>query len=209
MNIFSVFRLADGLFTGQRVSAADADSARSFLPRDMGLVAGIHDHLCRRVILSTGEVASWRPEAPADTDLATWCWHEASERWVAEPTLAALKAAAWCRVKELRDNARGAQIEAGGHWFDAGAPSRAALAQKALAAHVAWTAGSGAEWSVEWTTAANQPVTLGAREVINLALALDQRDQAQHTLSQSLRDAIAAATCRSELDAIAWPSSSR
>jgi hypothetical protein len=166
---------------------------------------GVFSKQAWRVDVMTGEVVAWQSPSPPDTELVTWCWHEAGECWVAEPTLAAYHVAAWSRIKAERDVAKGKAIAACGHSFDAGPASRAAVAQKALAAHVAWTAGSGGEWSVEWTTASNEVVSLGAREVINLALALDQRDQAEHALSQALRGAIAAATCKADLDAIGWP----
>ena len=207
MNCYSVFDLSTGALTGQTIAAVDQESAQRFLARGHGVISGRHDHLCRRVNLESGMVEPWRPEPPEDTDVATWCWQEATERWVAEPTLAAFKAQAWSRIKACREAAHGAAVEAGGRGFDASPASRTALSQKALAAHVAWTSGSGGEWSVEWTTATNETVTLGAREVINLALALDQRDQAEHALSQALRGAIAAAASKSELDAICWPAS--
>jgi hypothetical protein len=203
-NTYSFFEPSTGLFVGQQYCGS-SDFLEANTPAGMVAMEGQHDHMRRAVSLETGAVVAYQPPAPADTALQTWCWHEASESWVAEPTLAAFQAEAWARIKACRDAARAAPIQASGQWFDAGSTSRAALAQKALAAHVAWTAGQGAEWAVDWITAANESVMLGAREIINLALALDQRDQAEHALSQALRGTIAAAASKSELDAICWP----
>lgn len=206
-NTYSI-AAADGTFTGGRfIGTAEqlVFHLRDHLPAGAIAVEGVHNPANRRVDIATGAVVAFRPVPPPDDALRTWCWHEASERWVAEPTLAAFQAEAWARVKAGREASQSAPVDMGGHAFDAGPASRAALAQKALAAHVAWTAGSGAEWTVAWTTADNDTVILGAREVINLALALDQRDQADHELSQALRKAIAAATTKAALDAICWP----
>ena len=64
---------------------ADANTPASHVA-----IEGRFDHLSQRVNLQTGQVEDYQPPAPADDELRTWAWDEATRRWVASPTDAAV-----------------------------------------------------------------------------------------------------------------------
>ena len=64
---------------------ADANTPASHVA-----IEGRFDHLSQRVNLQTGQVEDYQPPAPADDALRTWAWDEATRRWVASPTDAAV-----------------------------------------------------------------------------------------------------------------------
>lgn len=49
------------------------------------------DPLSQRFDAETDAVVDWVPDAPVDDEWATWSWDTEIKRWVAAPTLAALK----------------------------------------------------------------------------------------------------------------------
>lgn len=85
----SIYSTTTGLFTGQQVAGSPAICAMQ-ATEGFAVMEGEHDHLCRRVDLASGQVVPWQPPKPADTDLQTWSWDEATERWVTTPTPAAI-----------------------------------------------------------------------------------------------------------------------
>lgn len=93
MKVYSFYELATGSFTGSHITCPDAWLEQN-TPGGCGAMEGLHDPLCRRVNLGTGEVEAYVPDKPADTSSETWTWNAAIERWQSAPTLAALKAQA-------------------------------------------------------------------------------------------------------------------
>lgn len=75
------------------------------VPEGMGVVelSGRVDIAKRKIDTETGQVVSHQPQGPADDELKTWAWDESAERWVASPTLLALKAAKMAEMKAARD----------------------------------------------------------------------------------------------------------
>lgn len=92
----SFYRLDTGLFTGRTYSG---DERHLRVPAGDGVVPGEHDHLSRRVDLTTGQVVDYQPPAPPDTEHETFAWDASIKRWVGTPTAAAH----WRFVRAERD----------------------------------------------------------------------------------------------------------
>ena len=98
---WSAFRLADGRMPGVTVTCESGRLA-AYTPEGCGWVAGAHDHLSLPVDLAALQVVDYRPPMPPDTDLLAHAWDDGSRRWVANPTLKALKAErAWPVLQAL------------------------------------------------------------------------------------------------------------
>ncbi len=105
------YRLADGILLGRSVTLDDDDQAllQANIPADCGAVAEVDDWQAQRVDLATGYLIDWQPPAPADTDLQAWRWDDAARRWLAVPTLAALKATRVARLQQAIEAQEAAQ----------------------------------------------------------------------------------------------------
>lgn len=93
MNTWHIYRLSDGVFTGQAYTGAEADLEAN-TPAGCGAIVGVSDWLSQRVDTPTGALVDYQPPAPADDAMRTWSWAAAAKRWVAAPTVAALSIAA-------------------------------------------------------------------------------------------------------------------
>jgi len=80
---------ATGLFI-DRVFSGPEYSLSANTPTGHQAVPGAHDHLCRRLDETTGEVVPYQPEPPAPDEWQTWAWDASTERWVSQPTAAAI-----------------------------------------------------------------------------------------------------------------------
>lgn len=203
MSRWSLYDLATGALTGMQVSDQRPDHIEQMAAAGIGLVAGEHDHMCRRVDLETGEVVDYQPPAPADTELQAWTWDAGTKRWVASPTLAALKAAKWALVRAQRD-----AVEFGGYaWdgstFDSDSQSQSRIMGAVQMAVLAASAGQ--PFSIAWTLADNTARTLSGAEMIGVGLQLGVHVGTAHTIARALRELIEAATTAEELEAIEWP----
>ena len=94
--VASIYRIATGLFTGRTYSG---DDGHLTLGADEAWIDGLHDHLSRRVDLTTGQVVDYQPPAPPDTEHETFAWDASIKRWVGTPT----SAAHWRFVRAERD----------------------------------------------------------------------------------------------------------
>ena len=94
--VASIYRIATGLFTGRTYSG---DDRHLTLGADEAWIDGLHDHLSRRVDLTTGQVVDYQPPAPPDTEHETFAWDASIKRWVGTPTAAAH----WQFVRAERD----------------------------------------------------------------------------------------------------------
>lgn len=84
--INSVYRLDDGLFTGQVITAPAGDLEAN-TPPGCGLIEGAHDPKRWRVDLTSGELQQLPPERPADTAFVQWRWDETLGRYLPAMTL--------------------------------------------------------------------------------------------------------------------------
>lgn len=86
MKTFSIYKLADGLFTGQRFSLAPFDKARaeSNVPSGCGMIEGEYDHLSQCVDISTGKVIEYQPPKPSENSV----WNDKTRRWEKHPLVA-------------------------------------------------------------------------------------------------------------------------
>lgn len=76
MNVFSLYQLSDGLFTGHSI-AAPAHLLADNVPENNGCIVGEYDYLSQKVDLATGEVADYIPEQPG----ADYVWDADIKRW--------------------------------------------------------------------------------------------------------------------------------
>lgn len=95
----SLYDPATGLFTGQVLYGQLVG------PAGLAEIDGAYDHLSQRVDIEADPpaVIDYVPDAPADTDLATWAWDAGTRRWVSTPTLLANKLAAKAEVQAQID----------------------------------------------------------------------------------------------------------
>jgi hypothetical protein len=148
-------------------------------------------------------LVGYQPPAPDDTDLQTWAWDEEIERWVASPTLAALRLARWSQVKVQR-----AASEFGGFAWDGSAFDSDEMSQARIigAVQMAVLAAAAEQpFAIDWTLQDNTVRTLSGADMIAVGLALGTHVATAHTIARALRDAIEAAATAEELEAIEWP----
>lgn len=82
MNTFSIYSLADGIFTGQTYESSPVgilDMLQLF--PDHGFIVGVYDALSERVDLETGEVVAYVPPQPGPR----YVWDSETKRWVYVP----------------------------------------------------------------------------------------------------------------------------
>lgn len=83
MNVWSVFTLADGMFTGVTLCGLSEEHARASAGPGCDIRAGDFDHLSQRVDLESGGVVDYMPECPgADYEFI-------ERRWSMTPAAAA------------------------------------------------------------------------------------------------------------------------
>lgn len=111
MRTWHFYRQADGLLTGRTVTLDDSDDAllQANTPAGCAAVADVADWQAQRVDLKTGALVDWQPPAPPDDAMRTWSWNDEARRWVAEPTLAALKRERLARVQAAIEAQEAAQ----------------------------------------------------------------------------------------------------
>lgn len=80
----SIYRLADGVFTGQTITVP-AGELEANTPPGCRLYPGVHDPKRWRVDLASGELLELPPERPADTEHVAWVWDAELGRYV--PTM--------------------------------------------------------------------------------------------------------------------------
>lgn len=126
----------------------------------------------------------------------------------APASLADCKAALWESVKALRETCANSRVATPFGPMDADAESRANIAGAALAAMAAQL--GAATFSVVWTTAENEAVTLDAAGMIAVGNAVTAKVNGAYQRARALRDQIDAAPDAATLDAIdittGWPS---
>lgn len=203
MMIFSYYYPDSGFFSGNTFMGPESAAIGNAPPGTVA-IPGCHDHLCRRVDLTTGEVVPYQPPPPADTDLVTWAWNTMTERYVAEPTLAAHRLSAWERIKAARNADETAPLPVGPLTFDADADSQQKIAGAVQMAQLAISSGQDVGWSITWTLADNTAATLTAAQMIGVGLALAARTSGLHAKGRTLRARIDAAATLDELNAITW-----
>lgn len=86
-----VYRLSDGVFTGDAFSIVPFDAARAaeHTPEGCAVFDGHVDVHSQRVNLETGELEEFVPAAPADNAWQEHEWNASAKRWLAKPTLQA------------------------------------------------------------------------------------------------------------------------
>jgi hypothetical protein len=196
------FADAQGLFIGRVYAGSDEFLALN-TPDGCTAVEGRHDPLSRRWDAEAAEVVAYQPTAPADDDMQAWAWDDVTERWVSQPTLAALKIARWSQVKVQR-----AAVEFGGFAWDGSAFDSDEMSQARIigAVQMAVLAAAAEQpFAIDWTLQDNTVRTLSGADMIAVGLALGTHVATAHTIARALRDAIEAAATAEELEAIEWP----
>lgn len=196
MGVRSLYDPATGLFTGQTVSGVLAN------PSGLAAIPGVFDHLSQRVNLETGQIEDYQPDAPADDDLRTWDWDAQIKRWVATPTLAALKLAARERIKAAREAAISEPKTTTYGTFDATLEARANIAAVVAMAQTADKLGLPSNVSFTLTDNSRPEFTL--LQIETAALQVGAQVQACYDHADELFQQIEAAADQAELDAITW-----
>jgi hypothetical protein len=83
MPAYSFYSVATGLLVGQTFTGP-AEFLGANTPPGCAAVAGLHDHLSRRVV--AGAVVDYQPPKPADTAQHVYAWNASTRRWVATLT---------------------------------------------------------------------------------------------------------------------------
>ena len=94
MNVWSLYFLNSGLFTGNALSCA-LSFLEANIPANCGCLLGEYDALAHRVDLETGEVIDYQPEQPSDNHR----WNAEIKRWIYCETVTDIAT----RVRALRD----------------------------------------------------------------------------------------------------------
>lgn len=118
----------------------------------------------------------------------------------AAPSIEALRAACWDRIKADRLLAETSPLAVAGRIFDADTDS-----QRRIAGAVQLATLAPAGWTVDWTLADNAVVTLTVPEIIAVGIALGAQVSAAHATARLLREQVDAAESIYELNAITWP----
>ena len=186
---------------------ADGDPAPDLAPhpRAIGIDVGGTGVKAAVVDLATGEVIDWQPDAPADDELRTWAWDEATRRWVAMPTLAALRAAKWEAMKAARDAAEWDGFTWDGSTFDSDTVSQGRIQGAVQLALLAAQADQ--PFAIDWTLADNTVRTLSGSDAVAVGLALAAHVEAAFARGRELRAEIEAAADAEALAAITWEAS--
>lgn len=205
-NVVSVwfYSLTDGLLTGKSFSGL-RDVAESRTPEGQGFIEGVTDWLAQRVDLLADPPAlvDYQPPAPPDDPMRTWAWDADKRRWVAVPTLAAIKAAKNTEINTEHERAN-LRFAYAGKWFQADAQS-----WQQITAVQGWVSDADAlppDFPGYWKADDNSltPIADAAtwRQFYAAAIA---RGTANFRTSESLKASLADAESAEEVEAIQWP----
>lgn len=168
----------------------------------VGNLPTIEANAAGNLYLLTDEDASWHyidngvlVEMPPRPSLAHQ-FDYTTKQWAAD--IADLRAAKWRDFKQLREAVELSPFMWNGMTFDGDRVSQSRL-QGAM--HLA---NMNPLFEVEWTLADNSVVLLDKDDMNAVAFALGQRVASVHTYARSLRQAIDAATTKSEIEALEW-----
>lgn len=78
MKIYSFYHKETGFFNGRTFSSTDETAIERNTLEQHTAIEGNHDHLCRRVDLSTGKIIAYQPTRPSENHE----WNPSTERWV-------------------------------------------------------------------------------------------------------------------------------
>ena len=199
---WSFYDIATGLIAPGRIVTSSVAALAANTPPGYAAIAGAFDHLAQRVDPATGQVVDYQPPAPADDELRTWAWDDATRRWVAQPTLAALKLEARERIKAAREAAISEPKDTTHGTFDATLEARSNLAGVVAMAQTADKLGLPS--TVSYTLADNTRPEFTLAQIESAALQVGAQVQAAYDHADGLFQQIDAAESPAELDAIEW-----
>lgn len=200
---WSFYDLATGAIApGAMICTAAQVAANT--PEGCAAIVGRFDPLSQRVDLATGQVVDWQPPAPPDDELQTWAWDATARRWVAQPTLTALKVDARERIKAAREAAVSEPKVTAYGIFDATLEARSNLAGVVAMAQTA--AKLGLPSTVSYTLADNTRPEFTLEQLEYAALQVGAQVQACYDHAEALFQQIEAATTAEQLDAVQWTS---
>jgi hypothetical protein len=151
------------------------------------------------VDLATGEVVDYQPPAPANDADKTWAWDDTIKRWIATPTLHAVKRLQGLIIKAAAKAEHQTDITISGNVLAADFESRATLFQKVQIAIL-----DGDPFSVDWQLVDDTVVTLNGNQVKAIVRAINTREDAIRAKAHTLLAAIKNAATKEEVLAIVW-----
>ena len=199
---WSFYDAATGAIAPARVTCPAGPNLAGNTPAGHVAIEGRFDHLSQRVNLETGQVEDYQPPAPADDELRTWAWDEATRRWAAVPTLAALKFAARERIKAAREAAISEPKTTTYGTFDATLEARSNIA--AVVAMAQTAAKLGLPSNVSFTLADNSRPEFTLLQIETAALQVGAQVQACYDHADELLQQIEAAADAAALASITW-----
>lgn len=110
--------------------------------------------------------------------------------------------AAWERIKAARDAQAAAGFTYNGITYDSDPVSVGRINAAVTTAILAQSMGQ--PYSIDWTVADNSVVTLDGPGMMSMGLACAQHVGAQFDRARALRDKLAAATTKADIDAVTW-----
>lgn len=125
-----------------------------------------------------------------------------SKEWEDSLTLDDYKALKRNSINRLRSGSEFGGFTHEGHEFDSDQTSQSKIQGAVQMALLAKS--SGQPFSIEWTLADNSVRALNADEMIGVGLALGEHVNSIHIKARALKDQVAAAQTKEELDAIVW-----
>lgn len=126
-------------------------------------------------------------------------WDDQTGFWVDARTIDQLKAAKWEEVKLARSNAEYGGFVWDGSPFDSDAASQQRIIGASQLASL-----NPSVFEIDWTLADNTVRTLNAAEMNSVGIALGQHVNAQYVHARDLRQQIADATTKEDVQAVVW-----
>lgn len=128
-------------------------------------------------------------------------WNWTTKTWDLDLTLA--KDQAWARIKQARAAVINAPLDTAHGTFDGDPVSQQNILKAALDAKTRHELGMPSD--VEFTLANNTRPTFTMLQMLDVAMAMGNREKAAYATAQTLREQIDAATTPEQLEAIQWP----
>lgn len=199
--IYSFYSNTDGSFHFSRLSAP-IDQVEGNTPPGFTAIEGDHDHLSKKVNLTTLEIEEWIPPAPADTDLETWSWDTSTLRWISAPTLLSKQVDKWSQVKAARNAAINAPKTTSVGTFDAKPEDQNNLSKVINLLKIAEALSL--PTTARFTLSDNTRPEFTLAQLQLAALEIGSIVQSMYDKGDTLRSSIDAATDETTLNTISW-----
>lgn len=129
-------------------------------------------------------------------------WNPIEAVWVDARSIEELREDKWASIKLQREDAEYSGFEFSGNIYDSDSISQAKIQGAVQLALISLQAGT--DFSIEWTLKNNSTVLLTSNEMVALGQCMATHINDCHVKGRVLRDQIALAVTKEELDTIVW-----